>query len=317
MRLIFSTGHDPYHNLAYEYELLEKAASTGQSYLFLYRNHPCIVVGRFQNPWREICFSKLPSTIKFVRRHSGGGTVYHDLGNWNFSFVCPGQQIEEARNLDLMISVLKKFDIEARRNERFDLIVDGDKISGSAFRKVKGATLHHGTLLVRADLAALKGALGQEKCLTISGQGVKSVPSSIVNLSQYCKDLEWSHFLESLGENLREDPHPWSPEELESLGQEKSCELSSWSWLWSQGPSSQITYQHDLMEGSSLKLTLEKGAIVEVESQVSFLDQAQNIALKSHLIGRSVKTEGLALNILGSDNSSRVLLDRINKVFFI
>ena len=265
MQLIVSDSHDPFLNLAYEYELLNRAVES-ESFLFIYRNNPCVVIGRFQNPWKELKFSKMSNDIKFVRRHSGGGTVYHDLGNWNFSFIKPGTKINEIENLNIITNALAEYGINAQINERFDIVINADdslkKISGSAFRRVRYAHLHHGTLLFDANLTSLKGLLGKDRCFNIEDKGVASVPSQVLNLSELDTALNFDLFLMTLQEQLGVPLQVLSSDESTDLTLHHYNTLTSWAWQWGQGPKAKFEIKGE--SGIGLSFDLANGQFENV-----------------------------------------------------
>jgi lipoate-protein ligase A len=280
--LLISESQDPYFNLAYEYELLNRASLEGRHFLFFYRNRPCVVLGRFQNPWREVNFEKLPVGIEIVRRHSGGGTVYHDEGNWNFSIIRPGVVIDEKTNLDILVQALAHFSFTIKINDRYDLTFDQKKVSGSAFRRVKGATLHHGTLLINAKLDALRGSLGQMSGLEIEGKGVLSVSSSVINLGQYNSSLNWDSFIDQLENQLAVSRTYWGKDSLSAFVKKKAQELKSWEWRWGQGPKCMI----EVSQGDqSISLSLEKGIVTKVSGSPIIAKALMNKQVKAgHLL---------------------------------
>jgi lipoate-protein ligase A len=181
-QVFLSALHNPYQNLALEHGLFQSLPAPS---LFLYTNTPCVVIGRAQNPWVE---ANLPfmqmQHIPLVRRQSGGGTVVHDLGNLNFSFISPKAQHNKTQNLQIILHALQRLGIPAEMNERHDLILQGKKISGSAFRETRNNCFHHGTLLIDADLPMLREALAAPP-RSITTNAVKSVRSSVMNLRDF------------------------------------------------------------------------------------------------------------------------------------
>ncbi|CAM9925400.1 unnamed protein product, partial [Chrysoparadoxa australica] len=241
----------PYTNLAFEKTLLE---SLGENdlHLFLYRNKPSIVMGRFQVPWREIDLVKADALkLLLVRRRSGGGTVYHDPGNWNFCFLRGDRELHREENLDMVIEVLKILGVSTHRNNRFDLTYhlegsDGfevKKVSGSAFKQQKDRSYHHATLLVDANLKSLKGTLGTRKGLNVEGKGIASHPSPVINLNDVCETLhfenwieEWKRFFHCSG------PEVFLEESEVSLEKEA---LSDWGWLWGETPENRVVFKEN------------------------------------------------------------------------
>lgn len=155
-RVFLSKSHDIYVNLAWEDRLYRNTDFTDQNILLLWRNNPCVVIGRYQNPWKEANLKSLKkSNIVLARRFSGGGTVYHDLGNINFSFMTHRDLYNRRKNLDFIVHLLQKqYRIQAVVNKRDDIVVNGSlKVSGTAAKLGRRAAYHHCTLLccVRKD----------------------------------------------------------------------------------------------------------------------------------------------------------------------
>ena len=193
--LMRSTSNSPYFNLALEECLLNDPNTpiAGCRTLFLWANEPSVIFGRFQNPHRELrlaaCHEK---GVHVVRRSTGGGTVYQDLGNFIFSFFIPHQQgvdegIEAVRtnNLDMVCRALRSWNVDAEPAGRNDIHVnlpDGPrKISGSAFGNSKQLFLHHGTVLMNVEMTAMKDILNPHKA-KLEAKGLQSVASRVLNV---------------------------------------------------------------------------------------------------------------------------------------
>jgi len=290
----FSLNDCPYTHLAIEKYLLD-GNFNGDSHLFFYRNSPSIVFGRFQVPWREINIPRLReiSGIKLVRRRSGGGTVYHDLGNWNFCILHKQRTLKREENLSLIQALLAGVGISVVTNERFDLLSeDGRKVSGSAFKQKKEAHLHHGTLLMRAKLSDLRGVLGTHPEWTVTGKGIRSNPSQVVNLCELYHwengSLEFGSWLKSVEEFFKAHLNllsvqqwPVAKEMLPSVVKAESSELSSWDWVWGETPEFSI----ESSQGESL--TLKKGIITSSDTMnwsklIGFKAMAESAEEKSH-----------------------------------
>ncbi len=176
-----SAFSDPFLNLAIEDYLLRNRPLRERA-LLLYVNNPAIVIGRHQNPWVECNPEYLERTgIALVRRQSGGGTVYHDPGNLNFSILCAREEYDQDANFAVVIEALAALGVEAQRSGRNDLVCGSYKISGSAFKHLRERSFHHGTVLVGADLNTLSTAL-MPPALEISSRGIASVRSRVANL---------------------------------------------------------------------------------------------------------------------------------------
>lgn len=178
-RVFVSLLTNPYLNLALENSILESIDAPA---LFLYQNAPSVVIGRAQNPWIEADIRFLHANhIPLVRRQSGGGTVVHDIGNLNFSFLSPKAYFDKEANIKSVQHALLTLGLQVDIADRCDLFVKDNKISGSAFRETRQNCFHHGTLLIHSDLDFLK------RCLKVPAHKIvsKSIPSrrsSVINL---------------------------------------------------------------------------------------------------------------------------------------
>lgn len=193
--LIFhSNTNNPYHNLAIEHHLLTTSDPTSRILLF-YTNRPCVVIGRNQNPWVECDLKRLHDNgIDLVRRRSGGGTVFHDEGNLNFSVITPNDKdFNRRKHSEMVVRALKTTPEENRLfediwvNERHDITMrkDGNqyKVSGSAFKLTRGRALHHGTILHSSpNLGNISQFLRSPGRDHIQAKGVESVRSPVSNL---------------------------------------------------------------------------------------------------------------------------------------
>ena len=181
--VISSLGFDPYYNLSLEEYLLEQTPDQG-CILYLWQNQHTVVIGKNQNPWAECRLSLLQEEGgHLARRLSGGGAVYHDLGNLNFTFLCK----EKNYDLDKQLSVIKRAaelaGVPAEFSGRNDLLAYGRKFSGNAFYRGKVNSYHHGTLLVDADMEKLQRYLSPPKA-KLESKGIASVRSRVVNLKE-------------------------------------------------------------------------------------------------------------------------------------
>ncbi|BGP29252.1 hypothetical protein JCM10296v2_000990 [Rhodotorula toruloides] len=256
-----SDSHDPWFNLAFEDWLFRKT-DPERKILYMYRNEPSVIVGRNQNPWKEIDLARLRGLgIPFVRRKSGGGTVYHDLGNTNYCVFVPRLEFDRKTNAELVTAGLRRLDLEAYVNDRNDICIEGFKmsprsfsflerwlmmgkhVSGSAFKLVNKRAYHHGTMLIDAQLGNLRGVLGNKRELMVT-KGVASVPSPVRNLREWSKDVSHEKFVEVVAREFA-DKYGLSGEMKrvdESEARENEyvrdvvAELKSWDWQYGQTP---------------------------------------------------------------------------------
>lgn len=232
MKFLILKSTNPYYNLAVEEYFFEK---TQDDVFILWQNDKTVVIGKNQNVNCELNFDFVNSSnIKIARRITGGGAVYHDLGNLNFSFICKSGKagIDFASFCEPIIEALRSFGLDARLNGRNDIEVGGKKISGNAQYTKGGRTLHHGTLLFDTDLSVLSSALSvdEEK---LKSKAIKSTRSRVANIKSFTsiKDINEfitlisSHIINRYSPEIIDEPQNDYIEELEARN-------SSDEWLF-------------------------------------------------------------------------------------
>ena len=183
LQIILGNQHNPYLNLAVESNLLDNFLPNTIS-LFLWKNRQTVVIGTNQNPYSECDIDSLLTEGGFLaRRRTGGGAVYHDLGNLNFSFVADKNIYDVKRQMQVIPKALLDFNLETEVSGRNDITYQGRKFSGIAFAKTKNQGLHHGTNLIKTDTERLQKYL-KVKPAKLHKHGVKSVSSRVINLSE-------------------------------------------------------------------------------------------------------------------------------------
>ena len=194
MKIYITDRTDPYFNLASEQYLLD---TENDEVFMLWRNEKAVIIGRNQNAYAEINKPFVDEHgIKVVRRLTGGGAVFHDLGNVNFTYIVPRSDcptLDFERFSRPVINALRGLGVEAELSGRNDITVDGRKISGNAQCVYNNKVMHHGTLLFSADMSQMAGALNvdEEK---IKSKGIKSVRARVCNLSEYLPDMDVTEF---------------------------------------------------------------------------------------------------------------------------
>lgn len=183
LQLYTSDGLDPYRNLAIEQHLLETVEG-GCCLLYLWQNANTVVIGRNQNAWAECRTTLLKDEGgHLARRLSGGGAVWHDTGNLNFTFLMRSEHYDLDRQLSVLQTACRLVGIETERSGRNDLLVNGRKFSGNAFYHHEGRSYHHGTLLVDVDTDRMSRYLSPSKA-KLTAKGVESVRARVINLRE-------------------------------------------------------------------------------------------------------------------------------------
>ena len=183
LQIIIGNQYNPYINLAVESNLLDNYLPNTIT-MFLWKNSKTVVIGTNQNPYSECDIETLFADGGFIaRRRTGGGAVYHDLGNLNFSFVADKEIYDVKRQMQVIQSALLDFNLTTEVSGRNDITYEGRKFSGNAFAKTKHQGLHHGTILIKTDGERLQKVL-KVKPAKLHKHGVKSVASRVINLSE-------------------------------------------------------------------------------------------------------------------------------------
>lgn len=247
VRVLISETHNPWFNLATEEWIFRDMDPSVQT-LFLWRNDNTVVIGRNQNPWSECNLSRMEAdAVHLARRTSGGGAVFQDLGNTNFTFLSPREGYDRAVNNAIVLRALARFGIRAEASGRNDIVVsleDGPrKVSGSAFRETRDRAFHHGTLLLHADLARLADYLTPHP-KKLESKGRPSVRARVMNLNEIAADLKHDTICAALMEEFFSQHGASSeieildPKQLGGLEglQETFERLSSWDWRFGHAP---------------------------------------------------------------------------------
>jgi lipoate-protein ligase A len=236
IKYICSKEYNPHHNLALE-EYLVTHVKTGEAILYLWQNEKTVVIGKNQNPWKECRTKELEDDGgTLVRRLSGGGAVFHDLGNLNFTFVVNKEDYDLDKQLEVIIKAVNKFSIPAEKTGRNDITVDGRKFSGNAFYTDGRHSYHHGTILIRVDMENLSKYLNVSREKLVS-KGVDSVKSRVINLSEYNSGLNIDTMkqalIEAFSEVYERKATPLDTSRLEdSQISILSNKYASWEWKY-------------------------------------------------------------------------------------
>ncbi|KAJ2377406.1 hypothetical protein GGI05_006873, partial [Coemansia sp. RSA 2603] len=258
--------------------------SDPESYvLYLWRNRPTIVIGRNQNPWKECNLGLMASRgVLLARRNSGGGAVYHDMGNTNYTVVMPRESFTRNTCASLVSRAMHNEDIPTYVSERHDIMMNQSKVSGSAFKLTSKRAMHHGTMLIDADLDRLNGCLRSQAYDEIEALGVDSVRSSVANLRESSYSIDhltfcnavMTEFMLTFGIDGKGKLCEWDENSKDIVGriEEERKKLQTWKWLYGQTPkfthsfekqfawtevSAQIVVYHGLVTEVNIKLGRE------------------------------------------------------------
>lgn len=204
MRTLYAESHsfNPYYNLAAEELMMENMRREPDAVLlYLWQNERSVVIGRNQDPFVECDVDRMHQDgVHVVRRKSGGGAVYHDLGNLNYTFIAPEPLADKGKWNRIVCCAVGRYGLEASVSGRNDLVIDGKKFSGSAFQKKEGIVLQHGTLMVDVDLDAVRSYLRPSRS-KLQKHGIRSVEQRVRNL----RSMDDAVSIEGLKENMREE----------------------------------------------------------------------------------------------------------------
>ncbi|XP_068717871.1 lipoyl amidotransferase LIPT1, mitochondrial-like isoform X3 [Montipora capricornis] len=313
-----SLSHNPFENLAFEDWLYLNADLTNKRILFLWRNEPTIVIGRHQNPWAECCVKRVQeSNVLLARRKSGGGTVYHDLGNVNFSFFTPRKLYNRKENLALIVEVLRerwKLDVEA--SSRDDILIDGTfKISGSSSKLGHAVAYHHCTLLLNVNEELLKYLL-QPSYAHISSKATQSKRSSVMNLSIKDQAIGYYSVTDAISQQFCQkyapgegfkllEIHPSNEKQFHGITALKK-ELQEWQWIYGKTPRFSVTFSTNFSSENitSVRMMSYHGLLENIEIHC---DDKEIRELFTNLVG------GLKGARFESGDIERALENYINK----
>lgn len=276
VKIITTDIQNPWINLALE-EYFLVSLFKNHIILFLWQNKDTVVIGRNQNPWTECNLARMEEdSIRLARRISGGGAVFHDAGNLNFSFIVNRDIYDVGRQCGVIISGLKRLGINACRSGRNDMTVNDMKFSGNAFCFRGQNALHHGTILINADKERMS------RYLTVStdkikSKGVTSIKSRVVNLAEIKPDLT-PDIVKSEIIRAFEDEYGAASEILDLSAKSRNMwpkdpsfreimrKNGSWEWCYGEAPEFDITLKNRFSWGGiELCFKLDEGVIKKAE----------------------------------------------------
>lgn len=300
-RFLIGRDTNPHRNLAREEALLlacERGELEGAA-LYLWQNANTVVIGRAQNAWRECATEQMRlDGCTLARRTTGGGAVYHDLGNLNFSFIVPRAQYDLARQLSVIRKAVGTFGIACEFSGRNDLLAEGRKFSGNAFRFLPGAALHHGTLLIRADGARMARFLQPSK-EKLEAKGVKSVPSRVVNLSELCAEVTVESLTRALREAFMQEYGACAEGDADALAlpdyERLAARNAEWAWNFGETLPFDASFSRRFPWGGlEIQLRLEGGRVAAARVFTDAMDAELGHRLETALSGRRFAPQEMA-----------------------
>ena len=291
MKYLLNTCTDPHWNMAHDEFLLE---GLQEKVFCLWQNRPSVIIGLNQSAPAEVNLKYLEeNNITLARRVTGGGAVYHDLGNLNYTIAGPSRELEN--DYGLMAETLRKLGVPAERSGRNDILVEGRKCSGCAKRLSKDRMMIHGTLLWNVNLEVLTQAL-QVPGSKLQAAGITSVHSRVVNLKEYlpqfCRIQEFQAALQDI---LAEgDPMiTLSQEQLRSIDQMADEKFRRWEWIYGHSPSASFQSSRKFACGTVQVLyTLKHGVFESLTFSGDFLGNRPAEELARQLIGMRIEDIG-------------------------
>jgi len=290
MLLIQQTSTNPYFNIASEEFLLRYFLD---DIFILYRNEPSIIVGKHQNAIAEINLEyATKNALKVIRRLSGGGTVYHDLGNLNYTFISNGKEgtlVDFKKFTQPIINVLQKLGIDAKLGGKNDIRVGDKKISGNAEHIYKNRVLHHGTLLFSSNLDELNESI-KINPNTYSDKAVKSIRSEVANISEFLKEpITITEFADLIANHIKQAfPSSKSYElninDIKKINGLVDTKYSTWDWNYGYSPT--YTLKKEILIGENIlgiMISVDKGIIREVKLKGNFLNKEDILKIEQSL----------------------------------
>lgn len=310
LQFIDLTTTDPAFNLAAEEYVFEKLPRDSM-YVMLWQNDNAIIVGKHQNTLAQINESYVREKgIRVVRRLSGGGAVYHDLGNLNYTVIADGDgTLNFGRFCGIVLDALARVGVKGERNGRNDMTIDGKKFSGNAQYAKQGRVMHHGTILFDSDGSVLASALqvDEEK---IKAKGVKSVRSRVTNVRPHLpKDMPLKQFRKVLlGSILTQFPgeeYIFTPEDLAEIEKLKE-RYEDWNWNYGRSPACDLVRKKRVEGCGSVEayLTVDQGKIRQLQFRGDFFSAREPEILAQRLLGLPLERNALAAALLSEDVGS-------------
>lgn len=286
---------DGWLNLARDGYFLENNKK-GDVILYFYVNKNAVIIGRNQNAWKECSIANMNADgVQLVRRHSGGGAVFHDNGNLNFSFITDEKHYDLNRQMRVILNAVSKLGLKAELSGRNDITVDGKKFSGNAFSLAKGNRSHHGTILVNADLTKLSNYLcvSKEK---MRSKGIDSVRARVCNICELSSGLTVEAMRRLVIESFIEEYGAASEYVFDGTAlaevEERRERHASWEWRFGKTP--QFDFETDKrfsFGDTQIYFNSRNGVIRETKVYSDCLDTELTTEIENALTGVHFRKE--------------------------
>ena len=302
MRYLLNKTTDTYFNLALD-EYVMKNLDVGEDYFILWQNQPSVIIGKNQNTVEEVdvAFAE-ENGITIARRVTGGGAVYQDFGNLNFTIIT---NVDDISKVDFkkyvlpVVEALATLGIKAEASGRNDILIDGKKISGNAQRQAKGRLMHHGTLMFDVNIEDMVAVLNASPDKFIS-KAAKSVRSRVTNIKDHLPvgtTLEdfWSQLHNELSNQGKDTEIVLTPEQIAEVEEIATTQYATWDWIYGKSP--EFTYTNrQRFPGGTVEpfIAVEEGQIRAIRLQGDYLGLNDVIAVEEALIGVRYQQEDVA-----------------------
>lgn len=291
MLYINNTNLNPYFNHALEEHFLK---NTEEECFILWRSSPCILIGKNQNAYQEINIEYVKEhNLPVVRRLSGGGAIFNDLGNILFGFITNDEDtfIDFERFTKPVIKALKSLGVNAELSGRNDIVIDGKKFSGNAQARHGKRVLHHGSLLYSSNMTDLAAALNVRP-IKLQDKGIKSIASRVTNISDHMANkLDVTEFKDYLLDFIRKDVgeaplYELSEADLASINNIMESKTSTWEWNFGKSPKYSFTNERKLAGGIvEINMNVTNGLIQDIKINGDFFGKLDIGILEAELTG--------------------------------
>lgn len=308
MRYIESDSHDPYYNLALE-EHVFNDLPRDESYFMLWQNENTIVIGKYQNAYEEVNQKVVDERgIRVARRLSGGGAVYHDLGNLNFTFIADQKDVKGLNFrifVEPVVETLRALGVPAEFTGRNDILVNGMKISGNSQYVKEGRVMHHGCIMLSTDLGKVADALRVREA-KFQSRNSKSVRSRVTTINaQAPREITMDEFKSALKERIlgsgEVEPYPLTDQDRKAIDELRCAKYSTWQWNYGSPVTFEMRREAKFPAGLvTVDMTAKDGRIEDIHFSGDFFGNGPIEELEKALRGAVLDT-GLVRKIRALD----------------